>query len=348
MIKKNQFLLSQNFTEIIAVTMIGSLLLFYSIILSWPQGNPYDLVNVTISKGSSLNQVSQTLYVEKVIRNKKTFLLAVKAMGYEKDFPAGKFKLIKAGSNFEIIKQLVSGNQISKRVTILEGWTIDAIAEALEDKVGLKSELFKAATKDDFLLYKWDIKNESFEGYLYPETYHFAGNENAETIINRMVSEYRSKITDSMRDRMLEIKMNENEVLTLASIIEGEAIFDDERPVIAGVYHNRLKIGMRLQADPTIQYIINDSPRRLLNKDLRIKSPYNTYLNKGLPPGPINNPSIESIKAALYPTDSNFFYFVAKGNGYHTFTENKKEHNKAKRKFQKVRREAKRKKKLKR
>ena len=123
---------------------------------------------------------------------------------------------------------------------------------------------------------------------------------------------------------------------------EGEAIYDKERAIISGVYHNRLNIGMRLQADPTIQYIINDSPRRLLNKDLKIKSPYNTYLNKGLPPGPINNPGIESIKAALYPAKTDYIYFVARGDGYHTFSRTKEEHNIAKKKFQKIRRELKR------
>jgi UPF0755 protein len=138
--------------------------------------------------------------------------------------------------------------------------------------------------------------------------------------------------------------MTETEVLTLASIIEGEAIYDRERSIISGVYHNRLQMGMRLQADPTIQYIIEGSPRRLLNKDLQIKSPYNTYLNDGLPPGPINNPGIESIRAALNPAETNYLYFVAKGDGYHTFSKTKAEHNKAKRQFQKVRREAKRKK----
>ena len=148
-----------------------------------------------------------------------------------------------------------------------------------------------------------------------------------------------------MRTRMAEINLSENEVLTLASIIEGEAIFDSERPRISGVYHNRLKKRMRLQADPTIQYIIEDSPRRLLNKDLKIESPYNTYLNYGLPPGPINNPGIESIKAALYPEDVDFLFFVARGDGYHTFTRTEKEHNEAKKEFQKIRRKNKKSKK---
>jgi UPF0755 protein len=132
--------------------------------------------------------------------------------------------------------------------------------------------------------------------------------------------------------------MSEKEVITLASIIEGEAIYNRERPLISGVYHNRLELGMRLQADPTIQYIVDGGPRRLLNKDLKIKSPYNTYLNYGLPPGPINNPGIESIKAALFPANTENLYFVARGDGYHTFSRTKNEHNKAKKEFQRIRR----------
>jgi UPF0755 protein len=156
-----------------------------------------------------------------------------------------------------------------------------------------------------------------------------------------MIEHYQSQITTDLRKRMAELGMAEKEVLTLASIIEGEAIYNRERPIISGVYHDRLNMGMRLQADPTIQFIVEGAPRRLLNKDLKIKSPYNTYMNEGLPPGPINNPGIESIRAALYPAETDFLYFVAKGDGYHTFSTTEKQHNKAKRNFQKIRRNAK-------
>ena len=127
-------------------------------------------------------------------------------------------------------------------------------------------------------------------------------------------------------------------MITLASIIEGEAIYNSERSTISAVYHNRLKLGMKLQADPTIQYIIKDSPRRLLNKDLKIDSPYNTYLHNGLPPAPVNNPGKASILAALFPEENEFLYFVARGDGYHTFSKTQEEHNRAKREFQKFRR----------
>ena len=212
------------------------------------------------------------------------------------------------------------------------------IASSIQSNFNIKKDSFIKASKNKKLLKKWDIKSNSFEGYLFPDTYLLAEDVDAEGVIDKMVSEYNKNITPSMRKRMIELGLSEGEILTLASIIEGEAIYDSERPRISGVYHNRLKKRMRLQADPTIQYIIEDSPRRLLNKDLKIKSPYNTYLNYGLPPGPINNPGIESIKAALYPEKIDFLFFVARGDGYHTFTKTEKEHNLAKKEFQKIRR----------
>ena len=339
--KKFEFNPGQSFVGILAAVVLGILLAFYSLILLWPQGNPYDSVKVTIPKGASLKEVSTTLQDYNIIRNERSFLLAVKTLGYEKDMPAGRFKLVKASTNFDIIDQLVNGIQVNKRVTILEGWTIDVIAEELHDKIGIDQDEFKSACTNELLLWKWGISEKTVEGYLFPNTYLFSEEEDVQDIIGRMINEYKQRITLEFRDRMQELGMEEKEIITLASIIEGEAIYDKERAVISGVYHNRLNIGMRLQADPTIQYIIDDSPRRLLNKDLKIKSPYNTYLNKGLPPGPINNPGIESIKAALYPAETDYIYFVARGDGYHTFSRTKEEHNIAKRKFQKIRRQLK-------
>ena len=339
--KKFEFNPGQSFVGILAAVVLGILLAFYSLILLWPQGNPYDSVKVTIPKGASLKEVSTTLQDYNIIRNERSFLLAVKTLGYEKDMPAGRFKLVKASTNFDIIDQLVNGIQVNKRVTILEGWTINVIAKELHDKIGIDQDEFKNACTNELLLWKWGISEKTVEGYLFPNTYLFSEEEDVQDIIGRMINEYKQRITIEFRDRMKELNMEEKEIITLASIIEGEAIYDKERAVISGVYHNRLNIGMRLQADPTIQYIIDDSPRRLLNKDLKIKSPYNTYLNKGLPPGPINNPGIESIKAALYPAETDYIYFVARGDGYHTFSRTKEEHNIAKRKFQKIRRQLK-------
>ena len=338
MLKKIQFYFSHFLTETIAISVLSGMLVYYAIILLWPQSNIDDAVSISISKGSTLIDISTELYNKKVIKNRSSFILAVKMLGYEKDIPAGKFNIDNVSTNYSLVNKLINSVNVSKKVTILEGWSINEIAEKLHSSLKIDKKSFLNASNNKALLDKWDIKSNSFEGYLFPNTYQFAEDVSPIKIIDKMVSEYKKNVTKKMYDRMSKINLNENEVLTLASIIEGEAIYDSERPTISGVYHNRLKKGMRLQADPTIQYIIDDSPRRLLNKDLKIKSPYNTYLNHGLPPGPINNPGLESIKAALYPEEIDFLYFVAKGDGYHTFSKTEKEHNKAKRAFQKVRR----------
>ena len=338
MLKKIQFYFSNFLTETIAISVLSGMLVYYAIILLWPQSDIDDAVSISISKGSTLIDISAELYNKKVIKNRSSFILAVKMLGYEKDIPAGKFNIDNVSTNYSLVNKLINSVNVSKKVTILEGWSINEIAEKLHSSLKIDKKSFLNASKNKALLDKWDIKSNSFEGYLFPNTYQFADDVSPIKIIDKMVSEYKKNVTKKMYDRMSKINLNENEVLTLASIIEGEAIYDSERPTISGVYHNRLKKGMRLQADPTIQYIIDDSPRRLLNKDLKIKSPYNTYLNHGLPPGPINNPGLESIKAALYPEEIDFLYFVAKGDGYHTFSKTEKEHNKAKRAFQKVRR----------
>ena len=338
MLKKIQFYFSHFLIEIIAISVLSGMLAYYAIILLWPQSDTDDAISISISKGSTLIDISTDLYNKKVIKNKSSFILAVKMLGYEKDIPAGKFNIDNVSTNYSLVNKLINSVNVSKKVTILEGWSINEIAEKLHSSLKIDEKNFLNASKNKAMLNKWDIKSTSFEGYLFPNTYQFAEDVSPIKIIDKMVSEYKKNVTKKMYDRMSKINLNENEVLTLASIIEGEAIYDSERPTISGVYHNRSKKGMRLQADPTIQYIIDASPSRLLNKDVKIKSPYNTYLNHGLPPGPINNPGLESIKAALYPEEIDFLYFVAKGDGYHTFSKTEKEHNKAKRAFQKVRR----------
>ncbi len=317
------------------------MLAFYGLILFWPQGNPYDSITIDISKGSSVKEIGHVLHARSVIRSEKAFLWGVRALGVETDFPAGSYRLIHANSNYRIIDQLVNGAPVLKRVTILEGWTLKNIAAELNQKLGMSERKFMRACRNKSLLNDFGVQANSFEGYLFPETYFFPEGEDPEFVVRSMASEFRGNLSPHMKDRMNEIGLTELETITLASIIEGEALYNDERAAISGVYHNRMKKGMRLQADPTIQYIIEDSPRRLLNEDLKIKSPYNTYLNPGLPPGPINSPGKASIVAALYPEQNAYLFFVARGDGYHTFSKTEKEHNIAKRKFQKIRREVK-------
>ncbi len=325
----------------IAGIIIASILAFYLLVIYWPQSNPYERVEINIPKGVTLSQIGNILKEKSIISNKRTFTMAVKSLGHEKNIPAGTYVLHNALNNRAIINQLVYGVPSLKSITILEGWNIYQIANELEKELKISKKTFLRLCNDQRVIKLFNLEGNSLEGYLFPDTYTFAEGVDPYLVLTRMVNEFINNITKSMEVQAQEMNMSLLEVITLASIIEGEAIYDSERAIISAVYHNRLKKGMKLQADPTIQYIIDDGPRRLLNDDLKIESKYNTYLYKGLPPGPINSPGKESIIAALYPGVNEYLYFVARGDGYHTFSTNEKDHNKAKKKFQEVRRRVK-------
>ena len=329
------------FGGIIAMSITIALVV---LVLFWPQPNPSYVSKVSVITGSTLGEISKQLYEKKIISNEQMFRWAVQVMGKEKEIPVGTFQLVDTQSNYDIIKQLVYGSPELIKVRLLEGWSVKQIAAYLNDVMGFEPDEILDISKDYRFLKKHNIKASTIEGYLFPDTYLFFNGDTPTSVLDNVVSEYKNFWRDAFRDRARELNMTEHEVVTLASIIEGEAIYDKERPTISGVYHNRLNRGMRLQADPTIQYIIDDGPRRLLNRDLRIDSPYNTYKNKGLPPGPINSPGAQSLKAALYPEENEYLFFVARGDGYHTFTTNEKDHNNAKKQLQKLRRELRKKK----
>jgi UPF0755 protein len=329
------------FGGIIAISITIALVV---LVLFWPQPNPSYVSKVTVITGSTLGEISKQLYEKKIIANEQMFRWAVQVMGKEKEIPVGTFQLVDTQSNYDIIKQLVYGSPELIKVRLLEGWSVKKIAAHLNKVMGFEPDEILDISKDYHFLKKHNIKASTIEGYLFPDTYFFFNGDTPTSVLENVVSEYKKFWKDAFRDRARKLNMTEHEVVTLASIIEGEAIYDKERPTISGVYHNRLNRGMRLQADPTIQYIIEDGPRRLLNRDLRIDSPYNTYKYEGLPPGPINSPGEQSLIAALYPEENEYLFFVARGDGYHTFTTNEKDHNIAKRQLQKLRRELRKKK----
>ena len=318
--------------------MIVSIVAFQGTIVFWPQDNRFESVQIDIPKGASLLSISNSLKNQHILTNEKTFLMAVKLLGHETKIPAGKFTLLEPKTNLRIIKQLVAGKPILKKVTLLEGWTMKKIAGVLESELGINKMDILSICKNQIFIKNQGIPSKTLEGFLFPETYFFQESDSPEEILSQLTEEYKNNVPEELKNRADSLGFSELEIITLASIIEGEAIYNSERSTISAVYHNRLKLGMKLQADPTIQYIIKDSPRRLLNKDLKIDSPYNTYLHNGLPPAPVNNPGKASILAALFPEENEFLYFVARGDGYHTFSKTQEEHNRAKREFQKFRR----------
>ena len=323
---------------ILLLTLVVVFLFSCGIILFWSQNNQHSVIKVTVESGATLMQIANTLFDNNIIKNKQTFQLAVRLMGKERKIPMGTFNLVNAKSNYDIINQIIYGAPEIKKVRILEGWNINQIADHISKEMNLDRTKIIELCKDSTFVKSNGVNGSSLEGYLFPDTYFFYVGDKPASILKHLIKMNESFWTRNHLIQSKKLNLSKHQIMTLASIIEGEAIYDSERAKISAVYHNRLNIGMRLQADPTIQYIIPDSPRRLLNKDLKIKSPYNTYLNWGLPPGPINSPGKNSILAALYPEKNDFLYFVATGDGYHTFTTNEKDHNRAKRKLQKLRR----------
>ncbi len=291
-----------------------------------------------IEKGSTLSQISDSLYARGLIQNKKHFKFVTKLKNKQTSLRAGYYNFQDIRTMNQLINLLAKGQNRIIKITIPEGSNLKNIANILAKFTSITTEDFIKTSKDKALLKDLGVNSSSFEGYLFPDTYYFYRNESSERVIRKMNSNFFSHLDDSLRKKISSSGRNLHEILTLASIIEGECMIDSERKIVSSLYHNRLKKNMKLESDPTIQYIIPDGPRRLLNIDLKNESPYNTYMYRGLPPGPINNPGIKSIIAAIYPEKTNYIYMVANGDGSHTFTRTYRSFLIAKSKFQKVRR----------
>ena len=315
-----------NTTLSIAITI---LIIFVTSILSVNNREVNSSV-ITIEKGMSLNSVSHLLLENEIIVNQNIFKLKVITRGLASKIPTGRFLINGKISDAILIDLIFNKGPIKLKLTIPEGSQAKNLFKDINTLLNTDYDFNKYFNSTE-ILEQYKVDASSLEGYLYPDTYYLYHDSSPEEIIDILLSEFWKKFDENLQDRANQLGFSVHEVVTLASIIEGEAMLDSERSTISSVYHNRLKINMKLQADPTIQYIIPGPPKTLSNRDLRIKSDYNTYQNYGLPPGPINNPGIASIKAALYPEDTNFLFFVAQGDGSHAFTTNEKDHEEAKR-----------------
>jgi UPF0755 protein len=229
----------------------------------------------------------------------------------------------------DIINALNGGHGLVNTVTIPEGWTISQITPALAKTLKVPVDSVNAAVRDTALLARLDIPNPTLEGYLFPDTYAFPIGTTARQAVREMVYAFERRWKPSWDSSALAMKINRNDLVTMASIVEKEARLPEERPVIAAVYYNRLRRGMLLQADPTVQYALGHHVGRVLYKDLVIKSPYNTYVNKGLPPGPIASPGVASLAAAANPANVQYLYFVATSDGHHEFRMTLEQHTNA-------------------
>ena len=287
---------------------------------------------LTIPENATLSQVAHAINEESCI-NINFFKFAMYMTFNQNNIKYGRYDLTYVNNLRDLINMITSSKSERVKVTIPEGLRIQDIALLLEDKMGLDVEKFIYLCYDSKLIKSLGFQNDiaNLEGFLFPDTYIFLKSYTEEDVIivlvNNFLKKYKKLLNENYKTRY-----TMEEIITLASIIQGEYMIphSDELPLISSVYHNRLKKRMYLQADPTIQYILPGENRRLYNKHLQIESPYNTYKYKGLPPGPINNPSLDAIRAAINPADTDYLYFVADGKGRHIFTKTNKQHNKAK------------------
>ena len=287
-------------------------------------------IMVLIPRGAQLEEIAGLLKESGVIRSNAVFILVAKAIGAETKIKAGRFTIRRSLSVFEVIKQLSEGMKPEDLVTVPEGLSSREIADILYREIHLDPKAFLSLVNDSTFARSLGVGSPSLEGYLFPDTYGFVPGMEPAEIIREMVSKGRHAFGVEFSQKAAEIDLNWHQVLTLASIVEGEARVDDERPRIAAVFMNRLKQGWRLQADPTVAYALGGRRERIVYRDLEVRSPYNTYFVKGLPPGPICNPGKAAVSAVVFPLqDCSDMYFVARGDGTHIFSRTMEEHVRA-------------------
>ncbi len=283
-------------------------------------------VEIEITKGMSAGKTYALLEEKGLLRDRNVLLMIAKLTGTDRKLKAGYYSFSDSGTPLQVFLKLVRGKVIEYTVTVIEGDTIWDVADRLERSGIMERDVFMALNNDRELMDSLDIDAPSLEGYLFPDTYTFPKGYAPHKVVQAMVKRLRSNYTDEMRAQMEKLGFSEREMLAMASIVEKEAAVDFERPIIAAVYHNRLKKKMLLQADPTSIYGIKDFSEGITRYDLKRNTPYNTYVRRGLPPGPIAAPGLKSIVAALYPADVPYLFFVSKNNGEHHFSRTSREH----------------------
>jgi UPF0755 protein len=289
---------------------------------------------VTLPAGASFAAVTDSLRAHGVVSSPFWFKFLARIRRLDRSVRAGIYEFSSGISPWTVLDILAEGKAVSLRLTVPEGLTLLELAHLASERLGLAEDSVLAAARDSAVasaLLGFPVR--SFEGFLRPETYALAVNTRPAELIRVMAEGFKNQWEPEWTSRLDTLRMTKLQVVTLASIVEGEARADDEREIIAGVYYNRLRIGMALQADPTVQYAIalktgNRKPR-LYEKDYHFPSPYNTYLHIGLPPGPVNSPGRRSIEATLYPAHVPYLYFVAGPDGRHIFSRTYDEHLRA-------------------
>jgi UPF0755 protein len=286
-------------------------------------------VRVTVSRGQAFGGVVDGLVARGLVRRGWTLRFFAQTLHHDRRIHRGTYEFAVGTPPVQILRAMVRGEILAVRVTVPEGFTTWQIAGAFE-AAGVDSVELLGATRDAELRHLWRIPSESLEGYLFPDTYKVPFGSRARDVVTQLLERFAIRWTPELERRAAAMGLTRHEALTLASVIEAEAQVPDERPVVSAVYHNRLRRGMRLEADPTVAYAMGGYRGRLFYKDLDVDSPYNTYRHGGLPPGPICSAGLSAIRAALYPDSTvTALYFVARGDGRHVFSTTLAEHNTA-------------------
>ncbi len=304
-----------------------------------PDAQPVD---ITVPAGASFMEVVDTLTARGVVARPLLFRVYAQSKGLDTEIRSGRDRLLPGERWSVVLETLTVGNVVTVAMTIPEGFTLAPISERIAQVTGASADSVLALLEEPGAEARWDVPGPGLEGYLFPDTYRFAEGLPVEEVVGALTERYRAVWTPQRRARLDELEMEEREVVTLASIIEAEALRNEEMPTISAVYHNRLRIGYLLQADPTVLYALGGHRSRLLYAaiDSVADNPYNTYRQPGLPPGPIGAPGEEAIDAALNPADVDYLYFVARPDGSHIFTRSLQEHNRARNTVRRLQRES--------
>ena len=313
--------------------------LLIGVFLMLPPTSSEEIVNFEVSIGSSSRAIAKQLVEQKLIRSEYAFRIIIRHRGTGRHLRAGIYALQRNMALWHIVDEFEKGQVTLASWTVPEGLTTSAIAELWETTGFGTAEAFREAAESSCLLKQYGLEVKTIEGYLFPNTYKFAKGITAEKAVEMMLNEFKQQWTETFDEEARNLGLTRHEIVTLASVIEKEAQSKSERPRIASVFHNRLTRKWRLQADPTVLYALGNPKRLLTRADLSVDSPYNTYKYRGLPPGPIANPGIDSIIATLRPEKTDYFYFVAIGEGKHHFSKTLSEHNRMIRKIRRASRE---------
>ena len=313
------------------------LIVFWQIYLpkSLSQG---PLVVYNVSRGSGVKTIAADLEKKGLIKSGLFFRLYVVALSSHSKLQAGSYHLSETMSVAKIVKKLVLGEVVKNKITIIEGWTMEEIAQYLEEKKLFSKEDFLETTKKDwakdFYFLKDKPKDSGLEGYLFPDTYEVLAAEKPEELLKDALGNFEKKVNNDLIEEIGRQKKSLFDIVIMASILEKEVKLAEDKKIVAGVLLKRFKNSMPLQVDATVNYITGKNDPKISLEDSKIDSPYNTYKYRGLPAGPISNPGMDSILAAIYPTKSDYWYYLsADGNGMTVFSKTLEEHNIAKSKY---------------